>query len=126
MTEQRLSSRRRRPSADPSSYAIRRLSSILVVGSAIVAAVSAGLLQSAGAPIPIAIAVGTGLFVAAATFATSVAAGGSKVWSDDARRASKARGASDLVGAWLRDLGQGSQLGPDPEQVVGRHTGART
>lgn len=30
------------------------------------------------------------------------------------------------AGAWIRDLGSSTQLGPDPEQVTGRRTGVRT
>jgi hypothetical protein len=30
------------------------------------------------------------------------------------------------AGWWIRDLGSSTQLGPDPEQVAGRQTGART
>jgi hypothetical protein len=29
-------------------------------------------------------------------------------------------------GGWIRDLGTSIQLGPDPERVTGRATGART
>jgi hypothetical protein len=30
------------------------------------------------------------------------------------------------AGGWVRDVGSSTQLGPDPEQVTGRATGART
>jgi hypothetical protein len=66
--------RRGRLPADPIGYAIRRLSSLLAVAGAIVGIAVVGLLEGAGVPILVAVAIGLVLFVAAATFATSVAA----------------------------------------------------
>ena len=114
MNSHRLPARRpARAPIDPIGYTTRRLSSLLVVAAAIGGFVVASLLDGAGVPIPFALAIGLVLFVAAATFATSVAA-------RDTTTAS-----SDVPEGWLRSWGQSSQLGPDSEQVIGRKTGAR-
>lgn len=114
MNSYRLPARRpARAAIDPIGYTTRRLSSLLVVAAAIGGSVVASLLAGAGVPIPFALAIGLALFVGAAMFATSVAA-------RDTTSAS-----SDVPEGWLRGWGQSSQLGPDPEQVIGRKTGAR-
>ena len=61
-THQRL-----RQPTDPMAYVARRLSSLPVVGGAMLAFVGAGLLGSAGLPGPTAIAAGLVGFVATAT-----------------------------------------------------------
>ena len=114
MNSYRLPARRpARAPTDPIGYTTRRLSSLLVVAAAIGSFVVASLLDGAGAPIPFTVAIGLVLFVGAATLATSVAA-------RDTTTAS-----SDVPEGWLRGWGQSSQLGPDPEAVIGRKTGAR-
>ncbi|HET7718136.1 MAG TPA: hypothetical protein VFK86_21120 [Bauldia sp.] len=102
-----------RAPADPSGYVARRLSSLLLVPAAVVGGVAATVLDGAGVPVPFSLAIGLVLFVAVATLLTSVAARGTSVPS------------SETDGDWLRVWSQKSQLGPDPEQVIGRHTGAR-
>ena len=102
-----------RDAAKPSGYVTRRFSSLLLVPAAVVGGVAANVLDGAGAPVPFSLAIGLVLFVAVATLLTSVAARDTSVPSPE----------SD--GDWLRVWSQKSQLGADPEQVVGRHTGAR-
>ena len=115
MNSYRLPARRpTRAPLDPIGYTTRRLSSLWVVAAAIGGFVVASLLDGARLPIPFTFAIGLVLFVGVATFATSVAA-------RDATTAS-----SDAPAGWFRGWGQSSQLGPDPEQVISRHTGART
>lgn len=114
MNSYRLPARRpARTSIDPIGYAIRRLSSLLVVAAAFGGVAVASLLGGAGMPIPFALAIGLVLFVGAAAFATSAAA------RDISTPSSVS--AEGWVGGW----GRSSQLGPDPEAVIGRATGAR-
>ena len=123
MNSYRLPAARRwRPPANPVSYGARRLTSLVVVAGAIVGMAAVSLLEDAGVPILVALAVGLVLFVAVATVGTS-AAGGTEARS---RRA-----AADIavrpsgVAGRLDEWAQASQLGPDAEQVIGRKTGAR-
>jgi hypothetical protein len=114
MNSYRLPARRpARAPIDPLGYATRRLASLLVVAAAFGGIVVASLLDGAGVPEPFALAIGLVLFVGAATLATSVAARDNTAAS------------SDAPDGWLRGWGQSSQLGPDPEAVIGRKTGAR-
>ena len=102
-----------RDAANPSGYVARRLSSLLLVPAAVVGGLAANVLDGAGVPVAFSLAIGLVLFVAVATLLTSVAARDTSVPS------------SETDGDWLRVWSQKSQLGPDPEQVIGRHTGAR-
>lgn len=114
MSSYRLPGRRpARAPIDPVGYTTRRLSSWLIVAAAIGGLVVASLLDGAAVRTPFAIAIGLVLFVAAASLATRVAA-------RDTGAASSAA-AENWLGGW----GHSSQLGPDPELVVGRKTGAR-
>jgi O-antigen ligase len=80
------------------------------------------LLEGAGLPILVALAIGLGLFVAVATVGTS-AAGDAEVQSRRAAADTEVR-PSGLAGR-LDEWAQASQLGRDAEQVIGRKTGAR-
>lgn len=102
-----------RAANDPRSYVAMRLSSLLLVPAAIVGGVTATVLDGAEAPVAVSLVIGLALFVAVATLLTSVAARDTTVRSPE----------SD--GDWLSVWSSKSQLGPDPEQVIGRHTGAR-
>ena len=96
--------------AHPADYVKRRLSSFMTVGAAFVGILSAAAAEAAGLPRESALAVGLGTFLAL-----------SVVMSDLAIR--RARGVTQR----RSDRGSMSmQLGPDPEQVIGRITGART
>jgi hypothetical protein len=109
----------------PIRYTTKRLSSLLVAIGAIVAIVMVSRLEAAGASSPLVLAVGLVLFiVAAAVAASAIANGVATMWTYPARRTQDDR-SSGLPGSSLRDWARGSQLGPDPEQVVSRHTGAR-
>lgn len=119
MNSFRLPARRpARGPIDPIGYVTRRLASLLVVVGAIGGIFVASLLDGAGLPIPFALAIGLVLFVGAATLASSVAA-------RDTTTVSPVEAASVEAARWPRGWGESSQLGPDPEQVVGRRTGAR-
>jgi len=109
-----------RSPADPTRYARRRLSSLVIVVGAAAGAVVVGLLADHGAPVPLALIVGIGLFLAVVAFATNAAW---RVRFDT--RESPTRRARDHRSSSLRDLAAAYQLGPDPEQVIGRQTGTR-
>jgi hypothetical protein len=98
---------------DPIRYVARRLSSLLIVASAIGGIVVAGVLDVAGLPTQIALAIGLVVFAAAATVGTARA-----LREPDAR-------SSEVHPASLPGWADPLQLGPDSEQVVGRRTGAR-
>jgi len=83
---------------DPARYAMVRLWSMVVVGAAILGMVGASLLDGVGTPFPLAVGAGLVPLVTAMAIAT---------WA-------------------ALSLGDHAQLGPDPEQVTGRATGART
>lgn len=56
-------------------YIVRRLSSVAVIGGAITGFLSAGLLESAGSPGPVAVGAGLLTFVAATSLATVLGVG---------------------------------------------------
>ena len=95
--------------ADPTHYTRRRISSLLVLAGAVFGAVMATLLEASGAPATTAILVGVAVLLTATVVATNI----------PARR--QGRGLIER----LRDEAAASQLGPPPEMVIGRHTGAR-
>lgn len=92
------------------------------MAGAIVGMAAVSLLETAGLPILVALAIGLVLFVAVATVGTS-APGGTEVRSRRAAADTAVRpsGVAGRLDKWA----QASQLGPDAEQVIGRKTGAR-
>ena len=100
-----------------------RLTSVVVAAAAVGGVIVASLLDSAGVPTGIAVAVAGTLFVAAAVFATNLVAGTGVGRADD--HATGARRGADRGADALEAWGSGSQLGPEPEQVTSRATGAR-
>jgi hypothetical protein len=126
MDSYRLPNRRRGLTpTNPTRYTIRRLSSLLVAAGAILAILAIALLEAAGASSPVALASGMVLFIGAAALATSVAANGISAWSSDSTDGARDDRPLDGTGSRLAGWGEASQLGPDPEQVIGRETGAR-
>jgi len=114
MNSYRLPARRpARTRIDPIGYATKRLASLTVAAAAVGGVVVVSLLAGAGVPEPFALAIGFVLFVVAAAVGTSVAV------RDTTRTSSGVRE------GWLRGWGRSSQLGPDPEAVIGRKTGVR-
>lgn len=96
--------------AHPVDYVYRRLSSLLIVGAAIIGILSTVAAEGAGLPAEWAVAVGFGAFLVLSVLMSEFAA----------RRAIG-------VAQWRSDRGSTSmQLGSDPEQLIGRITGART
>lgn len=98
-------------------YVTRRVSSLLAVAGAILGIAVVSLLDGVGMPILATVAIGLVLFLAAAAWATSL--------PGDVRLASAPTRDNTNTGHSLREWGQASQLGPDPEQGIGRKTGAR-
>ena len=94
--------------SDPVGYARRRVSSIPVVAGLLGGLALAGLLESAGVSITLAIVAGAGVALAVGLVAVLAAT------STGASRG------PDL--GWAEPI----QLGPDHDQVIGRATGART
>lgn len=90
-----------------------RLSPLLLVPAGVAGAVAASVLDGAGLPASFSFAIGLVLFVAVTTLLARVAARRARTPSPEHR------------GDWVSVWNQKSQLGPDPEQVIGRHTGAR-
>lgn len=123
-TERRLSQNETRPS-DPIEVAARPLSLLALAGISI-AIVGAVLAVAAGLDNEIAMIFGLGLFIAGTTTGLTFAGPFSSRFARYGRpdRLSDriaSRRASGLGGF----RGSSMQLGPDPEQVIGRHTGAR-
>jgi hypothetical protein len=108
MNRYRLSPQRHHRWNDPVGYTRRRIASIPVVAGVLFGLATAGLIEAAGVDIMLAFVVGIGGALGVAAVASLVAASPSR------KRSSLPR--------WARPI----QLGPDPDQVLGRHTGART
>ena len=98
----------------PMAYAGRRLSSLLVVAGASMGIIGAVLAEAAGASAEVGLGLGVVLFLIGTAVGDTL---GSRI------RRHKASSGEDVRHA--RDWGSSMQLGPDPEQVVGRWTGAR-
>jgi hypothetical protein len=88
----------------------------------VAAVVVASLLESAGLPAGDALVAGAALCLISVGVATSLEVRDVPSQSVDLPDVSPSRGPRERV----RDWAVVSQLGPDPEQVIGRHTGART
>ena len=111
-------------------YAARRLSSLLVVAGASLGVGSAVLAEAAGAPGEVALGVGLVAFLAGTTIGDTLAwrfrrpsASISEPNAETSRRIKTHEPSSPRR---VRDWASSTQLGPDPEQVIGRKTGART
>lgn len=104
-------------------YVVRRLASAALAVAAIGGIAVASLLDGAGVPAAIALAIGTALFVTLAVVTTRIVVD-AKVGSDVEDRGTADRqvaAASEARVGW----GASSQLGRDPEVVIGRQTGVR-
>jgi hypothetical protein len=110
--------------SSPLVYAGRRLASTLAAVSAIGGIVAVSLLDGAGVPTAIAVALGAALFVAAAMLGTNLVRDAS-VRAAEARRDATNHRVADVDWESLDAWGSRSQLGPDPELVIARETGAR-
>jgi hypothetical protein len=115
---------------DPMAYATRRLSSLLVVAAATLGIVSAVLAEAAGASDEVALGVGLVMFLTGAAVGDTLAsrvrrpsASISEPNGDSNRRIKTHEPSSPRR---PRDWASSMHLGPDPEQVIGRKTGART
>jgi hypothetical protein len=97
-------------------YAGRRLSSLLVLAGASTGIIGAVLAEAAGASPEVSLGLGSVLFLTGTAVGHTL---GSQI-----RRHTASTGESEVPDA--RGWGSSMQLGPDPEQVVGRMTGART
>ncbi len=110
--------------SSPLVYAGRRLASTLAAVSAIGGIVAVSLLDGAGVPTAIAVALGAALFLAAAMLGTNLVRDAS-VRAAEARRDVTNHRVADVDSEALVAWGSRSQLGPDPELVIARETGAR-
>ena len=95
---------------DPASYVARRATSLIVVPAALAGILAAAAAEAAHLPHAVAAAVGVGTFVASAMVGSGVASG-RPTRSDTAQAGRSSRWAT--------------QLGPGPERMIGRLTGAR-
>ena len=122
--------RRERRLADPIEGAAQPRSSLLVIAGVSVAIVGAVLAVAAGLDHEVAMIFGLGLFIAGTviglTFAGPVPSRLTPYRGPDDRLSdgTGSRRASGPGG--FHDSRPSMQLGPDPEQVIGRYTGART
>ena len=98
------------PRPHPVAYAQRRISSLIVSGAALAGIVSAAAVEAAGLGPEWSLVIGSAAFVALSVLLTSL----------DSRRSLAA--GETLVPAAVAS----TQLGRDPERVIGRATGART
>jgi hypothetical protein len=107
--------------ANPQRYARRRLASIFILSGTVAAAIVASLLESAGLPAGDAVVAGAALFLISVGVATSLEVRDESSKSDEAEDVSQGRSPRGR----FRDWTVMAELGHDPEQVIGRHTGAR-
>jgi hypothetical protein len=107
---------------NPFGHVATRLTSFVVAAVAVAGLIVASILDGAGLPSGIAVGVAAALFVATAAFATA-AVHDSGVARADGN--ANERPAADVSADHDEPWGTASQLGPDPEQVVSRATGAR-
>jgi hypothetical protein len=96
-------------------YVARRITAAAAVGGALLGLLAASALESSGAPSGLTIGIGLLIFGIVAILASTTLSRTRAVATVIARN-------DGALGGWVAS----SHLGPDPEQVIGRHTGART
>jgi hypothetical protein len=101
--------------ADPMDYVARRITAAVAVGGALLGLLAASALENSGASSELTIGIGLLVFGIVAIVASATLS------RNRAYATAIARNDRALEG-WAAS----SQLGPDPEQVIGRRTGART
>jgi hypothetical protein len=101
--------------ADPMDYVARRITAAAAVGGALLGLIAASALENSGASSDLTIGIGLLVFGVVAILASATLSRTRAVATAIAR--------NDRA---LEGWAAASQLGPDPEQVIGRRTGART
>jgi hypothetical protein len=101
--------------ADPMDHVARRVIAAVAVGGALLGLLAASALENSGASSGLAIGIGLLVFGIVAFFASTTLS--------RTRAVATAMARNDRA---LEGWAASSQLGPDPEQVIGRRTGART